>query len=48
MAFAASSAVARSIQSVFEITPVFRVWIEATSATFSTVATQTDIAIGMT
>ena len=48
MAFAAGSAVTRPIQSVFEITPVFRMRIETTGATFGAVTAQADIAIGMT
>jgi hypothetical protein len=47
MAFATASAVARPIQSVFEITPVFGMRIETTGATLGTVTTQADIAIGM-
>ena len=48
MAFATASAVARPIQSVFEITPVFGMRIETTGTTLGTVTTQADIAIGMT
>ena len=48
MAFAAASAVARPIQSVFEITPVFGMLVETAGTTLGTVTTQADIAIGMT
>ena len=48
MAFATASAVARPIQSVFEITPVFGMRIKPTGTTLGTVTTQTDIAIWMT
>ena len=47
MAFAAGSAVTRTIQAVFEITPVFGVRIEAPRTTLGAVATQTDITIRM-
>jgi hypothetical protein len=48
MAFTASPAVACSIQSVFEITPVLGMRIVTSGPTSGAMATQADIAIGMT
>ena len=48
MAFAAGSAVARTIQSVFEITPVLGMRVVTAGPPFGAMTTQADIAIGMT